>query len=71
MVDGDAPVCERCRQPMWLIRVETTISDDGIHSQKEYQCKGCAMTSVVRSKRQVKRVEEPDKMDDVMKDCPL
>ncbi len=56
---------------MWLIRVKTTVSDNGIHSQKEYQCKGCAMTNVVRTERQVERAEEPDKMDEVMKDSPL
>jgi hypothetical protein len=56
-IEGDATFCERCRNSMSLVRVATTVAEDGIHSRREYQCSGCAMTAVLRTERQIERIE--------------
>jgi DNA-directed RNA polymerase subunit RPC12/RpoP len=40
-VERDAPPCAACSGQMWLVRVETKISDDGTRSTRQYECSQC------------------------------
>lgn len=41
VVDRDQPLCETCGSPMWLTKVETKVSAQGIHARKSFECKAC------------------------------
>jgi DNA-directed RNA polymerase subunit RPC12/RpoP len=46
-VERDAPVCD-CGQQMWLVRVETQLSDSGSRSIRKYECTRCGHKQLLR-----------------------
>jgi DNA-directed RNA polymerase subunit RPC12/RpoP len=46
-IERDAPMCE-CGQQMWLVRVETHLSDTGTQSNREYECGHCGKKRTLR-----------------------
>ncbi len=48
-VDVNAPDCERCGHPMWLTKVQRTLSDAEIAWRREYECKTCGDVAVTRN----------------------
>jgi hypothetical protein len=61
--EAAAPECPRCKCRMWLLRVTTKTTDGTSVTSREYECKTCRTCSVID--------EEDNKMDDVIRDCPL
>jgi DNA-directed RNA polymerase subunit RPC12/RpoP len=39
--ERDAPDCPNCGQQMWLMRVNTQLSDHGTRSKRQYECIHC------------------------------
>ncbi|HSV23520.1 MAG TPA: hypothetical protein VLJ17_10880 [Xanthobacteraceae bacterium] len=54
-VERDAPLCD-CGQQMWLVRVDTQLSDGGTRSTYDYECGSCGAK---RSLRTVSEVIKP------------
>ena len=50
--ERDAPPCPKCGQQMWIVRVETDLSDNGAKSKRYYECSRCA-------KKVLQTVSEP------------
>jgi hypothetical protein len=48
---------------MWLLRVTTKMADRTSVTSREYECKACGTRSVADG--------EDNKMDEVVRDCPL
>ena len=47
--DRDAPMCNGCGQQMWVVRVETVLSDHGTLSKRDYECSRCGAKRSVRT----------------------
>jgi ribosomal protein L37AE/L43A len=39
--ERDAPNCPNCGQQMWLMRIDTQLSDRGTQSERQYECMAC------------------------------
>jgi hypothetical protein len=50
-LEKDAPICEKCNRRMWLTKIETKISDAGIHSTRQFECKLCGSRQGVGEQR--------------------
>jgi len=44
----DSPACD-CGEHMWLVRLDTHLSDDGTLTERTYECASCGAKRVVRS----------------------
>jgi transposase-like protein len=55
------PRCPSCNQPMWLVRTTTKSTDGGEDTINEYKCKLCGREEMIGD----------NKMDEVMRECPL
>ena len=54
IADIQAPICERCQQQrMWLVKVDTKVGPNGMHSEREYECKICGTAQTVTATRLV------------------
>jgi uncharacterized protein with PIN domain len=51
IIDRAAPRCMECSKPMAATRVDTTVSDSGIHSTKTYECSRCGSSELVWNER--------------------
>lgn len=47
-VERDAPLCN-CGQRMWLVRVDTQLSDKGTRSVLDYECGKCGAKRTLRA----------------------
>jgi len=47
--ERDAPPCADCGQQMWLVRVETELSDRGAKSKRRYECNRCGAKKVLQT----------------------
>jgi ribosomal protein L37AE/L43A len=47
--ERDAPPCPNCGQQMWVIRVETQLSDHGTQSIRDYECSRCGTKRSLRT----------------------
>ena len=45
----DTPSCNVCGQQMWVVRVETLLSDHGTVSRHDYECSRCGAKRSVRT----------------------
>lgn len=63
MAEVAAPSCPQCKRRMWFVRVTTKTTDQTSVISREYECKTCGTGSVSD--------EEDNKMDEVVRDCPL
>lgn len=61
--EAAAPECPQCTRRMWLLRVTTKMTERTSVTSREYECKTCGTRSVAD--------EEDNKMDEVVRDCPL
>ena len=52
-VERDAPECKICGQQMWVVRVETVLSDKGTLSKRDYECSRCGAKQSVRTSSQL------------------
>lgn len=52
-VERDAPECKICGQQMWVVRVETVLSDKGTLSKRDYECSRCGAKQSVRTNSQL------------------
>lgn len=43
------PICAGCNEPMWLLRVDKTVSDKGIDGTYTFECKHCGSLQRVHS----------------------
>lgn len=48
VVERDAPQCRVCGQQMWVVRVETLLSDNETLSKRDYECSRCGDKQSVR-----------------------
>ena len=48
--ERDAPSCQNCGQRMWIIRVETHLSDNGTQSVRYYECGRCRATRTLQTR---------------------
>jgi hypothetical protein len=48
-VERDAPPCASCGQQMWLVRVDTKLSDGGSRTKREYECSHCGARQAVQT----------------------
>jgi RNase P subunit RPR2 len=48
MVDVDRPTCEKCREPMWLTKVETQVLPTKRLSKRDYECVACGAAKTVQ-----------------------
>jgi ribosomal protein S14 len=48
-VERDAPHCKICGQQMWVVRVETLLSDHGTTSRRDYECSRCGAKQSIRT----------------------
>lgn len=46
-VDGPAPPCARCGEPLWLKNWTRRASDNGDVDVRSYECKSCGHTAEV------------------------
>jgi hypothetical protein len=53
VVDRDAPHCKACDQKMWVVRVETLLSDAGTVSKRDYECSRCGARQSVRTRSMI------------------
>jgi DNA-directed RNA polymerase subunit M/transcription elongation factor TFIIS len=58
--ERDAPSCPNCGQQMWVIRVETQLSDKGTRSMRYYECSRCGATQTLRTKSELITPISPD-----------
>lgn len=49
VIERDAPQCNTCGQQMWVVRVETVLSDNGTSSTRVYECGRCGTKRSVRT----------------------
>jgi len=47
--ERDAPSCQNCGQQMWVVRVDTQLSDKGTQSVRYYECSRCGATRTLRT----------------------
>lgn len=47
LAERDAPACEKCGNQLWLIWVETSLSDHGTRSTRKYECSQCGNKQTV------------------------
>ena len=48
--ERDAPLCPNCGQQMWVVRVETQLSDQGTQSTRDYECSRCGTKKSLRTR---------------------
>jgi DNA-directed RNA polymerase subunit RPC12/RpoP len=48
-VERDAPPCASCGQQMWLVRVDTKLSDGGTRTKREYECSHCGARQALQT----------------------
>ena len=48
-VERDAPPCASCGQQMWLVRVDTKLSDGGTRTKREYECRRCGARQALQT----------------------
>jgi ribosomal protein S14 len=53
VVERDAPRCKTCGHQMWVVRVETLLSDSGTVSKRDYECSRCGTKQSVRTRSQL------------------
>jgi hypothetical protein len=51
VIDRAAPHCMKCGNFMVATRVDTEVSDTGIHSTKTYECTRCGLRELIRNER--------------------
>jgi ribosomal protein S14 len=49
VVEREAPPCKICGQQMWVVRVETSLSDNGALSKRDYECSRCGTKQSVQT----------------------
>ena len=47
--ERDAPPCASCGQQMWLVRVDTKLSDGGSRTKREYECSHCGARQALQT----------------------
>jgi ribosomal protein S14 len=52
-VERDAPECRICGQQMWVVRVETVLSDNETISKRTYECGRCGAKQSVKTTKPV------------------
>jgi hypothetical protein len=52
-----APACEVCEAEMWMMRVEKTVSDDGVEGIYKFECPRCRAKMEIR-----RRTSKPTRM---------
>ncbi len=55
-VDGPAPICEACGQPLWLTNWRRRASDDGDVDVRSYECKSCRHSTEIVSRAPLARL---------------
>ena len=53
VVERDAPQCRICGQQMWVVRVETVLSDNETISKRTYECSRCGAKQSVKTTKPV------------------
>jgi hypothetical protein len=51
VIDRAVPHCAKCGNPMVATRVDTKVSDTGLHSTKTYECTRCGLRELVWNER--------------------
>jgi DNA-directed RNA polymerase subunit RPC12/RpoP len=47
--ERDSPACKNCGHQMWIVQVETHLSDRGTRSNRKYECSHCGAKLSVQS----------------------